>query len=409
MKKGGSQRGSGISALVLVLVLCTNSNAFVVTPPALSKASRSSSVELYGVRSALRKRFRKQDSSSDEDGNIESQEFTSSPATVDMVMEEAALQELEPIEARESVVAVLEEEKEDVSVVACLPPRNEAEMSQCDKEFRTMMMEVYQYTENDIRSVEDPRLRALFEGAKAGGVEPAVYRAFEVLFADLIPLRIAGRMIFSKLRQEMENSRLAHQEQVDKVATTTGMSIPDVESGRFAFLSIANYKNDGATVLSLDQLVETGVATTVVEMMGYEDFDDFLAKVDKDKTGEIKFEEFMVGMQDCSDGSCELECNPATVLNEIAKRMKPTDPTDACERKKKYAKRYDEMVKCFVEWEKYIPEGEGRRLDVLRGCFVGGRNKKVVEALKIVYMDYSALRMAGDTVFSLVSKLIRKK
>jgi hypothetical protein len=160
--------------------------------------------------------------------------------------------------------------------------------------------------------------------------------------------------------------------------------------------------------LNLDQLVETGVAATVVELLGYEDFDDFLQNLTADKKGELKFEECMVAMQQCPLGSSSLECNPATVLQEIAKRMAPTEPTAACERKKKFAKRYDEMAVSFVEWERYVPQGDGRRLDVLRGCFVGARNQKVVEALKIVYMDYSALRMAGDTVYSLMSKLIRK-
>jgi hypothetical protein len=187
------------------------------------------------------------------------------------------------------------------------------------------------------------------------------------------------------------------------------MSIPDIESGRFAFLAVANYRDDGETVLNMDQLVETGVATTVVELLGYEDFDDFLQSLNTDKKGELKFEEFMVVMQQCPSESSSPECNPATVLQEIAKRMPATKKmTAACERKKKFAKRYDEMVESFVEWERYGPGDEGRRLDVLRGCFVGARNQKVVEALKIVYMDYSALRMAGDTIYSLMSKLIRK-
>ena len=224
----------------------------------------------------------------------------------------------------------------------------------------------------------------------------------------MVPLRIAGRLIFGKVEQIIENSQRAHRQQVEKVATTTGMSIPDIESGRFAFLAVANYRDDGETVLNMDQLVETGLATTVVELLGYEDFDDFLQSLNTDKKGELKFEEFMVVMQQCPSESSSPECNPATVLQEIAKRIPATELTAACERKKKFAKRYDEMVESFVEWERYVPGGEGRRLDVLRGCFVGARNQKVVEALKIVYMDYSALRMAGDTIYSLMSKLIRK-
>lgn len=44
-------------------------------------------------------------------------------------------------------------------------------------------------------------------------------------------------------------------------------------------------------------------------------------------------------------------------------------------------------------------------VDILRGCFSGARDEKVVAALKIVYMDYTALRMAGDLIFKLMSKI----
>jgi hypothetical protein len=44
-------------------------------------------------------------------------------------------------------------------------------------------------------------------------------------------------------------------------------------------------------------------------------------------------------------------------------------------------------------------------LDILRGCFSGARDEKVVAALKIVYMDYAALRLAGDLIFKLMSKI----
>jgi hypothetical protein len=354
----------------------------------------------------------------------------------DVRQETKQSQAQEPVLVQQSTVAALLQETEqdnlpevvdvdDVQHVRTLPPRDEATLSSSDIEFRKMMHVVNQYSETDIRSIEDPRWRALVEGACSGAVEPAVYRAFEVLFADLIPLRIAGRMIFKKVDQVMKNSRKRHAFQIQKVLasiTTNNMSIPDIESSRFAFLSIADYnQNDGDTVLNLDQLVETGVATTVVELLGYEDFDDFIQNIHADKKGELKFDECMVALQQCPVGSGTgggggaLECNPALVLEEIAKRMKSTSlaesttmttTTSVCERKKIHAQKYMKMVESFVEWEKYIPEGKGRRLDVLRGCFVGARNPKVVEALKIVYMDYSALRMAGDTVYSLVSKLI---
>ena len=48
-------------------------------------------------------------------------------------------------------------------------------------------------------------------------------------------------------------------------------------------------------------------------------------------------------------------------------------------------------------------------MEVLRGSFAGAKNNKIVSALKIVYMDYSALRVGGDLVFKLMSKLMSRR
>jgi len=81
------------------------------------------------------------------------------------------------------------------------------------------------------------------------------------------------------------------------------------------------------------------------------------------------------------------------------------------QKRQKYSDRYDEYVSKFQLWErKFLGNADAvkrqsRRLDILRGCFVGARNAKVVAALKIVYMDYAALRLAGDLIFKLMSKI----
>ena len=78
------------------------------------------------------------------------------------------------------------------------------------------------------------------------------------------------------------------------------------------------------------------------------------------------------------------------------------------EKRARYNARYDEMLKKFGEWKAFIPEdGEGRRLDILRGCFVGSENPKVVEALRIIYTDYTALRLSGNWIFNVVSTIMR--
>jgi len=52
---------------------------------------------------------------------------------------------------------------------------------------------------------------------------------------------------------------------------------------------------------------------------------------------------------------------------------------------------------------------EGRAGVVLKGCFAGLKNKDVVKALRVVYVDYSALRLAGDLIFKLLKVAIGRK
>jgi len=408
-----NRRSDVMSALLVLLLLCAHSStaaAFVVRQPSTRYTVSCSkpSTELFGVRSAIREHFRKYRDSYSSKQQKQATEQKDTKGSVPLPHQQQVKLEEPPVG-----VAVLDEE---VNIQECaivhsfvLPPRDETKLTQYEKEFRTMMEEVESYTDRCVQSVADPKSRAIFAGARAGAAAPEVYRAFEILFQDLVAVRIAGRMIFKKLSQVMRESRDNHQQQVITVASTTGLSASEVESGRFAFLSVADYKNDGDTVLNLDQLVETGVATTVVEMLGYEDFDDFISNCCKEKRCELKFDEMMIALQHCPAGSSAAECTPHLVLQEIASRMNSTEAT-ASVRKTKYAKRYDEMVESFAEWERYMPsEGKSRWFEVLRGCFVGAKIDEVVAALKIVYVDYSALRLAGDTIYGIMGKLIRKK
>ena len=65
----------------------------------------------------------------------------------------------------------------------------------------------------------------------------------------------------------------------------------------------------------------------------------------------------------------------------------------------------------FSEWEARgdattKAEARNPRLAlVLAGCFAGAKQAAVREALKILYVDFLALRMAGDLIFKMMRKL----
>jgi hypothetical protein len=132
--------------------------------------------------------------------------------------------------------------------------------------------------------------------------------------------------------------------------------------------------------------------------------------------GKLSFTDIVIGLQKCAEEMCGVEaCNPADVMQRIMwdlKQYPPTaDPTAMDEKRQRFSERYDEMLSQFMEWEDVMPEGEAssRRMDVVRGCFIGARNPPVVDALRVVYVDYSPLRVAGDIIFKLVSGVMRAR
>lgn len=279
-------------------------------------------------------------------------------------------------------------------------------------EFFAMMDEFAQFTERDINSVQNQRLRALFEGVQAGGRDPKVLRAFEVLYEDLIPLRVAGKMIYRNLKEIVTKSTERQKEEEMKLQTIAGLTLDQIDDGRKAFMKLSPDGTDGE--LSLGQLVDAGVVETMVELLGFENFDDLMVEFDQDRNGKLNFEEFMIGIQRCTAGGGDDEdtyCTVGDVLGELQNRMAKFEAqqnTSSLEkRQQKYNARYDNMVQQFKEWESISPNGDGRMVEILRGCFAGAKNKEVVDALRIVYVDYSALRMSGDLIFGLMEKIVK--
>eukprot|EP00559_Dactyliosolen_fragilissimus_P003095 CAMPEP_0184867448 /NCGR_PEP_ID=MMETSP0580-20130426/26598_1 /TAXON_ID=1118495 /ORGANISM="Dactyliosolen fragilissimus" /LENGTH=280 /DNA_ID=CAMNT_0027367749 /DNA_START=571 /DNA_END=1413 /DNA_ORIENTATION=+ len=278
-----------------------------------------------------------------------------------------------------------------------------------------MMHEFVLYTPIDVATVQSPRYRALYEGVAAGATEPDVLKAFTIIFEDLVPIRIAGRMIYKHLKSVMEKSISARNEQEERVASTTGLTPCDIHNGRRAFLAILpDQEQEEGGSLTIEQLVNSGIVETIMELLEIDTLEDFVDRLEKDEDGKIDFEKFMISLQKCTDDTvCDVNCNLSEVLEVVITRMEPIEirkkELTISERKVKYSNRYDEMVRTFEQWEDMVPSRKGRMVDVLKGCFAGAKNESIVNALKIVYMDYSALRLGGDLVFKLMTKVVNGK
>lgn len=297
-------------------------------------------------------------------------------------------------------------------------------LNELEEEFRNMLLHFSNYTQADVLSIVDPKMRFLFEGIAASAHSEPVYRAFEILFEDLLPLRLAGRVLFRKLRKFMNRSVAAQAEDIAIISQRTGLSNQfereKLEELRLLFLTTASKLNK-SNRLTADQLRETGILSDVAtRVLSFESTEELIAHIDLEGTGKLGFVELITGLWDCVTEVCGVgQCDPQKLLFEVLldlNRSMPAADIDLGESTKdqQNRRRYDDMVTAFIEWKEYLPEKqkgetEGRRMEIVRGCFVGAEIPEVVNALRIVYMDYRPLRFAGDVIFSLVSNRMKSQ
>jgi hypothetical protein len=415
VRTSSNRRDLSILSAVLVCLFSAipTTTAFA---PQISSVPTSRQIEsstpLYGVVSSLRKRihaFRKPSSSPPP--SSPSQIPTSFPLQVVTSENETDTAEAESEGGGNSLATATSEEdtvsSHDAKVFAL--PSVDRDLTDLEQEFRDMFEHFTQYTQRDIISLRDPRMRLLFKGIAASAYEPAVYRAFEVLYEDLLPVRMAGRMIDSRMRKLMTDSQRERKEEVAIIVEATGLPAADVEESRLGFVSTAATLN-GDAFLTLAQLSETGLGVTAVDILGFESVEKLLQRLDKADEKKLSFVDLMTGLQECAQEVCALEeCNPGAVMLQVVADLEEHPPHISeilDDRRQKFSDRYDEMVESFRQWEDLIPQGEGRRLDVVRGCFVGANSPQIVTALRIVYVDFKPLRLAGDIIYKLVSSFM---
>ncbi len=294
--------------------------------------------------------------------------------------------------------AILEEQKEQLK--NRLPPVNRHQMSKLEIEFRELLQAML-YTSQEMSSITNPRLRAIYEGVAASYWEPAVYRAFEVLYEDYLPLRLAGRMIHGKLQRIMDESKEYQRTQLSQVMSKTGFPVEIVGKSWDAYIEHAAGRE--LSVKTVSCLLRRGQELHLLPSCEQVEIRTLLSK--QDPEGSLTFEEVVdvcLTLSPNLTGETLYQIFNARDIGVVA------SSSSSCldEKQQKYSRRYDDMLVKFGEWKNFIPSGEGRRLDILKGCFVGSENPKVVEALRVIYTDYTALRMSGDWIFQVVSTLM---
>ena len=71
--------------------------------------------------------------------------------------------------------------------------------------------------------------------------------------------------------------------------------------------------------------------------------------------------------------------------------------------------RFDRMAHEFLTWEAAGNSWDGRRGEVVAGCFAGARNAALLCALRQVYCENAVLRNGGDVVFRMLRPSSRRR
>lgn len=279
----------------------------------------------------------------------------------------------------------------------------------------------------DALALPDPHHRVLLAGIVASAQSPPVSRAFCVLYQDLLPLRLAGRWVVAHLRRKWAQQVAEHRAQVERCCWTTTTDTSKVEELRLLHVQVVSRWNEGGRLAwTKEQLLWNNTNTVL---------DKVARQVAAEQENRISFERLLTALRAAETGDDPhrilrdrlLELHDAWVRGEhmnvsvSTNDVQSTSTTatttanqhDNPSKRIDHGARYDAMVASFCDWKEFLPpppssNHESRRMQVVRGCFVGAEIPEVVAALRIVYTDYRGLRMAGDIIFALVSKRMQR-
>jgi hypothetical protein len=232
--------------------------------------------------------------------------------------------------------------------------------------------------------VDGSTQRTLLRGSSAVQQDPLVRRAFQVLYEDMALFRPAGMVLVRSL---------------SSCATAAN--------------EVYEHLHQSGVGGALDSALPTLRCL----------FD----AIDADGSGALEPEELSAAMaskgsalseaaQLClaADDGCEVTDTPTTFsFADFVKRVGPAAAALPAADSYLQARhegtgswdgRFERMLLEFVSWEDEVSSSswQGRRGEIVAGCFAGARNDELVAALRLVYCENAVLRPAGDQLFRML-------
>ena len=276
-----------------------------------------------------------------------------------------------------------------------------------DPKFMHMMNLVSGYTDGQLESIDNSRLRSLLRGIQVAAETEEVLQSFAILYEDFLPIRTAGSFLAKALDREVQHASHA----LTEVQAHVGATEEEVEAAAHLFRRL-DMNGDGR--ITPEEWEGSGVLEVLPRMRSVEDIISTLSN------GAVTYLEFLEGSQllfgeDAKLGSRGGAGGLSALVEQLAARdsevAEESFPPVTRVGQSKHGDRYDEMVETFREWENSQSQLEGkikslRLRKVIGGCFVGARSPPIVSALKTLYEDYHPLRIAGNLIFRLVKSCI---
>jgi hypothetical protein len=343
------------------------------------------------------------------------------------------------------------------------------------REFYDLMMSFREYKTIVISSIRQRSVQRVVQGIVASSYVPDVYRAFEVLYQDYPPIRLAGRKVANNLLAMLRDIESQQQAEVDSVIQLLDMPVDLVHQAHEDFVTIVatshlflENQDEDCQELYQEELYEESFATknqhrvvftstigeitklfdpadmptssgmNLIKVLGHQEKNFMDALMEESHHRPLTFAPLVRSIHDKATESNRLLALQLLFerLQEVVSTLEPrllrakqelcvvtTDVTPSPVRRRnarqqaarqRHRERYNEMVAKFDTWQSLIPPKSSggapeRRLDIVRGCFVGAQCPPIVEALRVIYTDYTALRWIGDLIYKLVATIMEKR
>jgi len=288
-----------------------------------------------------------------------------------------------------------------------------------------------------VECIDSTKQRTLFRGVSAGTADPQIRNAFSIVYRDLAPIRVAGDLLFGQLS--------AVASEASERASGGALVTTDPDTLAASRLLFDYFDGDGSGGLDREELLGSPALMALVRNDGdgadgeEAVVDRFMELADENGDGVISFVEFANATATQSQLRSVDEAL-TTALMSATSGSEPKKKRGAFGLRKTPEERFEAMLEQCLEWEQSMgcgpddvsdttigvkedeecavdvqlreQEGEagdedGRLLQVLKGSLVGARCEPVVEALKMCYLDYSPLRLGGDIIFKLLTRVVK--